>query len=143
MEYITELARTKFPDVSVAWFAFYASIVGLPVFKCLQYAMRYWSRYWYRPPPVGFAPSDHGAWLGAIERFFFVYAIVYGYAFFPFVWLGLKVGVQSNSWKTKKTGRKRLDAYLILSLISIGIGFVFAWLALGAPGRDELALRLE
>jgi len=84
-----------------------------------------------------FAYGVSGILLGMIERFFFVFAIIFGYPAFPLLWVGLKVGVQSKEW-TADNNRDLLNAYLIMNLISVAVGYVCAWGALGFADHEAI-----
>ncbi len=82
-----------------------------------------------------------GALIGVAETYFFVFATCFGYPMVPLLWVGLKVGVQSNKWKTGS--RMHLNVYLFMNLLSVAIGFVGAYLALGSPSAVDLHLHFR
>lgn len=75
--------------------------------------------------------------LGSTERFFFVFAVCFGYPSFPVLWIGLKVGVQSSSWVGDEK-REMFNTYLVMNLLTAAIAYICAWGALGFAEYDQL-----
>jgi hypothetical protein len=92
-----------------------------------------------------FKSGGDGIVLGIAERFFFVFATCFTYPGFPLLWVGLKVGVQSKSWTEGKEGneRERLNAYLIMNLISVAIGYLCAWAVFGFEDPSTIIGRFK